>query len=210
MKNRSAKSSSTSCARAERRAGFVAICALLGLAALAGAKKTTDPEVLFNPLLGVEYSHWLVGPIVQMASEEEVSRYLALSTDAEAAQFVQEFWSRRNQGTAVFKETPQQIFEQRKAEADKRFTEAAYSGSRTDRGTVLVLHGEPKEIAFDTGEKVGDPTLELWKYPKDAPAGLDGKRPKQLYRFIKLGEQTVFYQGPSQIRGPRRANPNDF
>lgn len=210
MRNRSAKSSSTSCARAESLAGLVAIFALLGLATLAGAKKPTDPETLFNPLLGVEYSHWLVGPIVQIANEEEVSRYLAIGTDAEAAQLIQEFWNRRNQGTAVFKETPQQIFEQRKNEADKRFTEAAYSGSRTDRGTVFILYGEPEKITFDTGQKVGDPTLEVWKYPKDAPPGLDGKRPKQQYRFIKLGELTVFYQGTSQVRRPRLANPNGF
>lgn len=211
MKNRSAKNSSTSCAKTEpRRAAGVAFLALLALAAMAAAKKPTDPDELFNPLLGVRYSHWLVGPMVRIASEEEVEGYLALTTDAEAAAFIQELWDRRNAGTAVFKETPQQLFEKRSAEADKRFTEAAYSGSRTDRGTILILYGEPETISFDTGQKVGDPTLEVWKYPKDAAPGLDAKPPKRQYRFIKLGELTVFYEGKNTVRRPQVGNPTGF
>ncbi len=198
----------TCCASARRRVTlgspapgravwFVLVALVLVAAVPAAAKKKAkevpSAEELFNPMLGVDYSHWLVGPIVLMASEKERRDYLSLTSDAEAETFVAAFWAKRNEDSPVFQDTPQEIFAARVAEADKRFTEAVYPGSRTDRGLRFVLYGEPESITFEEPERVGDPTPELWTYAKDAPLGLDGAKPERSYRFIKDGEFTVVF-----------------
>lgn len=158
-------------------------------------KKLPSADELFNPLLGVEYSHWLVGPVVRIADEDEVEAYLALTDDEQADAFIESFWAKRNQGTEIFQKTPRQIYDERVIEADKRFTQEAFPGSRTDRGAIFVIYGEPEEITYETPDKIELPPLEVFKYSKDAAPGLDGHQPDRQYRFIDLGDQTVFYTG---------------
>ena len=167
-------------------------------------KKPVPPEELFNPLLGIEYAYWLVGPVYEMATENEVEDYLLLADDEEAAAFVAAFWQERNAGTKIFEDTPQDLFEQRAVEADKRYTEAVYPGRRTARGTVFILYGEPEEVEFQSQEKAGQPPIETWSYPKGAGKGLDGEPPKKSYRFITLDGRTERYTG-QRIRQPPRA-----
>lgn len=166
-------------------------------------KKTKDAELeeLFNPLLSPDYSHWLVGPIYRIASQQEVDQYLDLVSDGEAAAFIERFWRTRNEGTGFFEDSPQEIFEKRAGEADKRYTEGTVAGRRTDRGTLLILYGEPEEIEHESPEKVGGPPLEVWKYPKEAAEeGLDGELPKPSYRFLELGGKTIFYNNNAARR----------
>lgn len=176
---------------------------LLALAAPALAKKPKAPEDLFNPFLGLEYSYWLVGAIAEIATEAEIDAYLRLASDAEAQSFIANFWEKRNAGTAVFTKTPQQLYEARSVEADKRFTERAYPGRRSDRGTTLILYGEPEKIEFTNPLKVNDYTLEAWNYAKDAAAGLNGKKPPRQVRFVEIEGKTVFFRGQSKRPDPR-------
>ena len=172
-------------------------------------------EELFNPLLGPDYSHWLVGPIYELATESEIAEFLDLVSDDEATAFVEGFWKTRNEGTGFFEDSPQEIFEQRAVEADKRYTEGMFPGRRTPRGTLLILYGEPEEIDFESPEKVGGPPLEVWKYSKeDAEEGLNGETPKENYRFIELDGKTVRYNNnavrrwelDNRARNPRFPN----
>jgi GWxTD domain-containing protein len=172
--------------------------ALLPWLLLVACSGSTPPrsEQLSNVLLGPEHSQWLVGPIVRMSTHEEVDAFLALRDDAAAAAFVDAYWARR--GAAV-----RQLFERRAEEADRRFSEGGYTGRRTDRGTIFVLHGEPQEIKFEPAEFVNEPPTEVWYYRTNEP-GLNGKAPAGVYRFAKQGELTVFYQ-----RRIRRSNENE-
>lgn len=197
------KSFSTCCASDRRRTAWAVVALLILSSSAAAAKKPVDPDDLFNPLLGVDHAHWLVGSIVRIASEKEVEQYLRLTSDDEAAAFIKAFWDRRNAETPLFKKTPRQTFDSRTVEADKQFTESAYPGHRTDRGAIWILYGEPEEVVFESPEKVGHPTLEVWKYSSDAEPGLDGEKPKKSYRFFKDGELTVFYTGQKR-RGDAR------
>ena len=177
---------------------------VLGAASPAAAKKKKkkpkDAEELFNPLLGVEYSHWLVGPIVEIASADEVWAFLDLISDEEAVSFVEDFWKQRNEGTGFFEESPQQLFDKRAVEADKRFTEGSLPGRRTDRGTIYILFGEPEEVEYSTPDRIDEPTLEIWKYPEDAEAGLTDEPPKKSYRFVEVGGSTVLYNASSKLK----------
>ncbi len=156
-------------------------------------KKSLGVEELFNPLLGVEYSHWLVGPIYHMASEQEVQDYLLLTSDEQAAAFVAAFWSRRNEGTELFKKTPKQIYQARAEKADGRYSEAAFPGRLTDRGTVYILFGEPEDTEFESSQLLDGPPIEVWRYGKDSGRGLTGEKPKKQYRFMTIDGRTTFF-----------------
>lgn len=189
------------------RGGLPILLALLALSlALASAlwaKKPTAPEDLFNPFLGVEYSYWLVGPIALIADEAEIRSYLALQTDDSAKAFVEAFWQKRNAGTEPFKKTPRQLFEQRAAEADRRFSERTYPGRRTDRGAIFVVYGEPEKIVFESPLTTTGYTQEVWYFPKKPELGLDGEKPKRIYKFVEIDGRTVFFRNQTKRPDPR-------
>lgn len=207
------KNSSIYCARPEpgrsawRRTLPVLQTGLLMLALAlpaAALKKPVETEELFNPLLGVDYSHWLVGPIFQMASDKEVEEYLALTGDDEAASFIEAFWERHNKDTELFKKTPEQLFEQRAETADGRYSEGTFPGRLTDRGTIYVLFGEPEAIEFESPELLDGPSIESWEYGKDHAKGLNGEKPKKAFRFIQVGNSTVFFNNAANEREARK------
>jgi len=167
-------------------------------------KKAADAEELFNPLLGVAYSHWLVGPIYHMATDKQVEDYLLLTSDEEAAAFILAFWEERNEGTEVFKKTPEQLFEQRAEIADSRYSEGTFPGRLTDRGAIYVLFGEPKETEFESSELLDGPPVETWKYGKDSGVGLNGEKPKKSFRFIEVGGKTKFFSNSANEREARK------
>lgn len=150
----------------------------------------TGPEDLTNLFLSPQYSQWLVGPIARMIAPGGAEAYLALRDDLAAADFIEAFWRERPPGQ-------RQTFEVRADEADRRFTEAGYSGRRTARGMIHILYGEPEETEYEIDLQTGEP-YEIWRYGQDAPAGLDGRRPT-TFRFQKTGDITTFYRP----RGPR-------
>lgn len=192
------KSFSTSSSGPERTgAGWWLLAALASwCVACAAGPPTLKLEDLTNPLLGVEYSQWLVGPVSHIASPQETRDYLALHDDAAAAAFIDSFWSRHNPTPQAPRNPLLATFEERGAEADRQFSEAGHLGRRTDRGTVWVLYGPPRKTEFEVSPAPGEPPIELWSYGGDAPPGplgLDGRRPAAQYRFIKRGELTVTY-----------------
>ena len=179
------------------------LLALLLAASVEAKKKNRSDDELFNLFLGPAYAQWLVGPIAEVATDEEINAFLALMSDDEAKAFIEDFWAQRNATAPVFGKTPEQVFEARAVEADKRFTEGAYPGRRSARGAKLIVFGEPESIEFESPERVGDPPLELWTYAKDAEVGLGGDKPKRRYRFVKIENSTVLYTGQKLRQDPR-------
>ncbi|MEM1246212.1 MAG: GWxTD domain-containing protein [Acidobacteriota bacterium] len=164
---------------------------LLGLAlvpafpASAQKFKQYDRLDVTNLLLSPEYSQWLVGPIAYIASEAERSEYLGLADDAAAQEFVDSFWQKRPE--------VKKLFDRRAEQADKRFTEGTFVGSRTDRGTIFILYGDPESSEYEEHRNIEDPDVERWVYLKSAEKGLDGKKPRRQYRFAKEGDVTEFF-----------------
>lgn len=186
---------------------LLAITAGLGLAgcsAAAGGGVAAMAE-LTNPSLGPEYSDWLVGPVARLANPGEIQAYLALPDDHAAAEFIQHFWERHGSGKGAANAI-EALFDERSAVADKKFSEAGFLGRHTDRGTILILYGQPKKGGFEVAAEPNLGSVEVWEYAADAPAGLDGKRPDRTYRFVKRGDLTVFYvrrvQPPRHVLGP--------
>ena len=149
---------------------------------------------LTNPRLAPERSQWLVGAVAWLASDEEIAAYVALADDAAAAAFEEAFWQRRDPDPSRPGNPARELFEERAREADKRFSEAGYLGRRTDRGTLLVLQGEPDAIEFELNPLPDQPPLEVWKYQRADRVGLTGRPPLPIYRFIKVGDLTTLYR----------------
>jgi GWxTD domain-containing protein len=170
---------------------------VLSLALLAGcgggaSVGSRSMAALINPALGPEYSSWLVGAASRLATPEETNEFLTLRDDSQAAAFVERFWQRR--GDPVRKS-----FEERAAEADRRFSEGGLAGRRTDRGVAFILYGPPQKTDHEVSPVPNGPPLELWVYGAQSPSGLDGKRPSPFYRFIKNGDLTVLYAGRAAV-----------
>lgn len=175
---------------AVRSLSLLLTLALLASCAGGGAPARGRAD-LTNPFLGPEYTGWLVGPVARLATPEEIDAFLAITTDEQAQAFVEAFWARRTAVADQFGNTVRQVFEKRAAEADRAFTESGYRGRRTDRGAVFILYGPPKKTDYEVSPTAGEGTLEVWMYDETSPPGLDGRKPANLYRFIKRGDLTV-------------------
>ena len=182
----------------------VAATALVVVGPAGAANKVHTAEELFQPFLEGELSHWLVGPIGRLASEEEITAYLRLKTADEANQFIEAFWAKRDPDAATPGNPVLDLYTKRAAEADKKFSEAAVAGRRTDRGTIHILYGEPESIEYEEFQDVSGPDVERWRYSKKAEPGLDGRRPEKDYRFAKLDDLTRFYGSREKADEERR------
>jgi len=157
------------------------------------APRTASAADLTNPFLGPEQSSWLIGPIAFIASPEEIKAYLALTDESQAAQFIDQFWAKRDPNPSKPGNPLRETFDERTVEADRLYTEAGYRGRRTDRGTIFVIYGPPTKTDFEISPSPREPAIEAWTYAATTPAGLDGRKPSLLYRFIKRGDLTVTY-----------------
>jgi GWxTD domain-containing protein len=188
-------------------AATLVVALAMGAAALEAADKRYTPEELLQPFLGPELSQWLVGPVARLATEDEIDRFLRLDDDPQARRFIDEFWARRDPDPARDGNPVLELYESRAVEADKKFGEAAVAGRRTDRGTIHILYGEPESVEYEEFRDVSGPDVELWRYPKKAEPGLDGKRPERVYRFAKIDDLTRFYSARDAEDPRRRPEP---
>lgn len=176
------------------------LLASLSLACGSSAPRTATAADLTNPFLGPEQSSWLIGPIARIANPDEVRSYLAISDEAQATQFIDQFWATRDPNPGRPGNPLREAFDERTVEADRLFTEAGYRGRRTDRGTIFVVYGPPTKTEFEISPGPGQPPVEAWTYEPGTPAGLDGRKPLPVFRFIKRGDLTVTYV-------PRESDP---
>jgi GWxTD domain-containing protein len=173
--------------------GAASLVLLWTLACGAPPPRARSAADLTNPFLGPEQSSWLIGPIGRMATPEEVEAYLAATDEAQAAQLIDQFWARRDPNPDRPGNPLREAFDERSVEADRLFSEAGYRGRRTDRGTIFVVYGPPAKTEFEISPGPGQPAVEAWHYSPTTPAGLDGRKPAAIYRFIKRGDLTVTY-----------------
>lgn len=192
-----------------RVAALVALL-IVGLSPAVEARTAKKPkaEDLTNILLSPRYSQWLVGPISHIATPAEIEEFLALTSDDEAARFIEAFWIERDKGVTFPAPRVSRQFAERMETADKYYSEGARRGSTTDRGTIYVLYGNPSLIRYEALPRDATRSIEEWVYEEDVGPGLDGKRPQRFYRFWKDGELTVFYRGAMPRRGREQLKPS--
>lgn len=199
-------------ANPELRRRALVLLAVISLAAPPSFARLKSYEAadLTNFRLGPVYAQWLVGPIVQLATEEETRQFLELAEDSAAEAFIEAFWESRGPNLVFPPTGPKYIFEGRAIEADRVFSEGTFLGRRTDRGTVFILYGSPESVEHASSPTRFGPPIEIWNYPKKAESGLDGRRPARSYGFRVQDSMTRFFPlaGVKRLRRSRARNEN--
>lgn len=96
---------------------------------------------------------------------EEKEIYTALKDRTERIEFEKIFWARRDTDASTPVNEYKAQFDQRKAEADKRYKVPGAWGSATDCGRLYILLGEPDDVKQDgTSENRGARLPETWTY----------------------------------------------
>jgi GWxTD domain-containing protein len=196
---------------------LAAAALLLGGCASGGGVTAPGPpesalqvESLINLRLSPEHSQWLIGPVAVLASAEEEGAFLALTDDAEAEAFVDDFWQRRDPYPDRPDNPLRDTFEQRAQVADRLYSEGGRQGSHTARGTIYVLFGKPPRTDYEIASDPRDPPIEIWFYDGEREPGLGGEPPAPYYRFIKRGEVTEFYRPRTGIERARPVRPEEL
>ncbi len=144
--------------------------------------------------LSPEYADWADGPAGFLLTKKEHKEWKGISTDAEAKDFIDLFWARRNPSPDTTFNAFKAEFDARVRYAEENFSYQDHSGATTDRAKVLILMGRPEGIQNKTPSQtvVGiDSTAggadqvqgasQIWFYnPEKLPDGFKVKG-SQLY-----------------------------
>jgi GWxTD domain-containing protein len=124
---------------------------LLAAALLAGQAAAQEPGE--SPYEGA-LEDWPKGPVRYIISGAELGHFRKLESDQERQLFIDRFWARRDPDPRGEVNTYRMTFWTRVLEANRRFTDSALPGWRTDRGKIFILLGEPDDVQehtnFDT------------------------------------------------------------
>lgn len=137
----------------------------------------------------------LFAPVFYLAQPGDLTPYNGLTVQGKR-RFLREFWRQRDPTPGTAGNELQDGFYQRIAEANRRFREggsAEIPGWRTDRGRILILHGEPEEIMRRPSTGPANP-WEAWKYTRPRPL-------KYVFHDqTRLGNYTLIYSDDRKER----------
>jgi GWxTD domain-containing protein len=108
------------------------------------------------------------GPLRWLMLPEEAQQARRIRTHLEAAEFLDQFWRRRNPDPGGDGNECARLFHQRAAAADRLYGDDGTPGSLTDRGRALILLGSPTVLRY------GQRQIPSWEPPPGragAPAG---------------------------------------
>jgi GWxTD domain-containing protein len=125
--------------------------------------------------MGKVYKKWLDEDVRWIITDEELSAFKKLATNAERDQFIEAFWQRRDPTPDTEENEFKEEHYRRIAYADERFA-AGIRGSRTDRGRIYIMYGKPDSIdahpaggpyqrpAEEGGGQTSTFPFEVWRY----------------------------------------------
>ncbi len=131
-----------------RRSTFLVALVALAIAASAGAQ------------LSQTYKDWPNGPVQFLMTDSEKRAYSVLKSDAEAKDFIELFWARRDPDLSTVTNEAKVDFDMRVEAADKLLSTDKLKGSVSDRGKVLILMGRPSaRLNLRPGDAAADSTM---------------------------------------------------
>lgn len=156
------------------------------------------------------------GPAQYFMTAEEMAKWNAVATDAEAEAFIEQFWARRDPTPGTPKNEFREEFDRRVKMADERFKlRGGKPGSMTDRGRMLILFSSPTKITTQgadgspqqdaappadeiTSSRQGTPVRQLWTYEKDRASRVFGVENKVDILFVdRFGNGEFLLQAPA-------------
>jgi GWxTD domain-containing protein len=138
-------------------------------------RTTRQDEGAKKEKLGGVYKKWLDETVRWIITDEEVSVFKKLATNAERDQFIEDFWRRRDPTPDTEENEFKEEYFRRVAYANERFA-AGIPGWKTDRGRIYIVFGKPDSIDAHpaggpyqrTAEEGGGETqtypFEVWRY----------------------------------------------
>lgn len=132
-------------------------------------------------------ANWIKGPASVLATAQERDAFSELQTDAERAQFVEQFWAARDPEPTSPRNEFRQEFDRRTVAADRAFGHDDKEGWPTLFGVALLVFGYPYDVTVN-GHEDGGGLLEtgslaipararggdevIWRFVPDGSTGL--------------------------------------
>jgi GWxTD domain-containing protein len=107
-------------------------------------RKKDDKAANIEKLGGV-YKKWLDEDVRWIITDEELSAFKKLTTNAERDTFIEGFWQRRDPTPDTAENEYKEEHYRRIAYANEHFA-AGMAGWRTDRGRIYIMYGPPTSI----------------------------------------------------------------
>ena len=142
---------------------------------------------------------WDKSPAGYLLTKDEKKEWKSISTEAQAKDFIELFWAKRNPDFNAPFNAFKADFENKVRYADEQYTSEKQRGALTDRGRVLILMGAPhySENRFPT--QIIDSVLDnsagtdevranakIWFYdPQQLPKGFKAKGSRLIFTFYE-------------------------
>ena len=160
--------------------------------------------------LSPQYEAWGETAVRYLMTKQEKTDWASIKNDAQAKEFIEVFWARRDPTPVTAPNELRQEFEGRIAEADKRFTVGKTPGSQADPGLVYVLLGAPTEVrtrvnrppssAPDSRQFQRPINFQTWIYRREAAKRVAGTEAFDI-AFVLEDEK---FGGEFELDGPSR------
>ncbi len=120
---------------------------------------TTNPRNV-KPELKDAYKRWLNTDVSYIITKDERRAFLALVTDEERENFIENFWRRRDPNPDTEENEYREQYYERIAYANEHFS-SGIPGWKTDRGRIYIAWGKPDSIeTHPTGGAYDRPSWE--------------------------------------------------
>ncbi len=114
----------------------------------------------FKPELKEAYKKWINNDVSYIITKDERKAFLALVTDEERENFIENFWRRRDPNPDTEENEYRDEFYERIAYANEHFT-SGIPGWKTDRGRIYITWGKPDSIeSHPSGGSYDRPSYE--------------------------------------------------
>lgn len=128
-----------------------------------------------KPELKDAYKRWLNTDVDYIITKEEKRAFMALQTDEERENFIENFWRRRDPNPDTEENEYREEYYERIAYANEHFT-SGIPGWKTDRGRVYIAWGKPDSVesrpaggsydrpSYEGGGSTTTYPFEIWFY----------------------------------------------
>lgn len=106
---------------------------------------TANPRNVRPESMNRAYKRWIEEDVAYIITREERRAFMALQTDEERENFIENFWRRRDPNPDTEENEFREEYYERIAYANERFT-SGIPGWRTDRGRIYIAWGKPDSI----------------------------------------------------------------
>jgi len=128
-----------------------------------------------TPELKDAYKRWLNTDVAYIITKDEKRAFLALTTDEERENFIENFWRRRDPNPDTEENEYREEYYERIAYANEKFS-SGIPGWKTDRGRIYIAWGKPDSIeshpsggaydrpSYEGGGSTTTYPFEVWWY----------------------------------------------